>query len=196
MRLLTILVVLGALGAGGGLAAICLGLPDVAATTPHWKLTEWVLSTTMEKAVERRAAGIPVPGDLSEPARVRAGAGEYDEMCAVCHAAPGVEAASLAEGLLPEPPDLADEIEEWAAAELFWITKHGVRMTGMPGFGPTHDDAELWDIVAFLQRLPELSPTEYRSLVEGARGEQEHDHGGDGASGSGRAHEDEHDHAH
>lgn len=181
MKPLVAIVTLGVLAAVGALGSLWLGLPDVAATTPHWKVTEWVLSTAMENAVRRRAARIPVPDDLADPARVRAGAFTYEAMCAACHAAPGRQASVIAEGLLPEPPQLADEAEEWGAAELFWITKHGVRMTGMPAFGPTHTDRELWDVVAFLQRISETSPSEYRSLAEGAeeapgRREQPHSH--------------------
>lgn len=166
MKLLAGLAALAALGAVGALGTIYLGVPDVGATTPHWAITEWVLSTTMENAVRRRAAGIRIPGDLGDPARVRAGASAYDEMCAACHAAPGVDAAALAEGLLPPPPELADDAAHWSAAELFWIVKHGVRMTGMPAFAPTHADREIWDVVAFLRRLPEMSSTEYASLAE------------------------------
>lgn len=174
MKRVVAIVALGALAAAGALGSAWLGLPDVAATTPHWKITEWVLSTTMENAVRRRAGDIPVPDDLADPARIRAGASAYDAMCATCHAAPGREASVLAEGLLPEPPELADEADAWSPAELFWITKHGVRMTGMPAFGPTHADRELWDVVAFLRRISETSPSEYRSLAEGRGGAPEH----------------------
>jgi mono/diheme cytochrome c family protein len=71
----------------------------------------------------------------------------------------------VARGLLPEPPELAVVAEEWSVAELFWITKHGIRMTGMPAFGPTHSDAELWEVVAFLRVLPALTPEAYRALL-------------------------------
>lgn len=179
MRLWITLAALLVLGAAGALAAIQLGLPDVAATTPHWRVTEWILSTTMENSVERRAASVSAPEDLDAPSRIRAGAQAYEEMCALCHAAPGRKAGEIAEGLRPEPPELAEEIHEWGPAELFWITKHGVRMTGMPAFGPTHSDRELWDLVAFLRRLPEISVPEYRALVKGAAGsEPTHEHGG------------------
>jgi hypothetical protein len=30
----------------------------------------------------------------------------------------------------------------------------------------THDDELLWDIVAFLQKLPELAPDQYQALVK------------------------------
>lgn len=173
--LLGLLVVLAA----GGPGAIYLGLFEVAATTPHGSVTDWALSTAMQQGIERRARGVSVPSDLDTPARIRAGASSYDAMCVVCHAGPGVEADAMASGLLPEPPELADEAHDWSAAELFWILEHGIRMTGMAAFGPTHSDEELWDLVAFLRRLPSLSPAEYRSLTgsEGdGGGRHEHSH--------------------
>ena len=188
MKVLIVIATLAALGLAAALGTVLLGLPDVAATTPHWKVTRWVLSTTMENAVERRAAALPAPEDLADPVRVRAGAAAYDDMCSVCHAAPGTDAGPIAEGLLPEPPELAEEAEEWTPAELFWITKHGVRMTGMPAFGPSHEDPDLWDLVAFLRKLPDLSPAEYRALLD----RREAEHGGRRAPQE----SDEHDHAH
>jgi mono/diheme cytochrome c family protein len=171
---------LAASAAAGAIAAVWLGLPDVAATTPHWRITEWILSTTMEHAVERRAAGMAVPGDLAGSPRIRAGARAYDAMCSDCHGAPGAEPGAVAAGLLPAPPKLEDEAPTWSAAELFWITRHGIRMTGMPAFGPTHSDRDLWDVVAFLQLLPGMSEPEYRALLEtsGHRHEEGHGHTG------------------
>lgn len=177
MRIAIVLGALILLAGAGALGAIALGLPDVAATTPHWKITRWVLSTAMENSVHRRAADIAVPGDLDDPARIRVGADRYAEMCVDCHAAPGVEAGEVADGLLPAPPKLAEVAGEWSPAELFWITDHGVRMTGMPAFGPTHSDAKIWDLVAFLRQLPRMSPAEYQALTAGAAGEhREHGH--------------------
>ena len=51
-------------------------------------------------------------------------------------------------------------------AEQFWIVKHGVKMTGMPAWGFTHDDDLLWDVVAFVRKLPELTPEQYQSSCE------------------------------
>lgn len=177
MRVPAAALALALLGSAGALGSIYFGLPDVAATTPHWRITKWALSTTMERAVQRRAAEISVPASLDEPARIRAGASAYDAMCVSCHAAPGVDAGVVAEGLLPTPPELSGEAAEWRANELFWITKHGIRMTGMPAFGPTHTDPEIWDIVAFLKKLPTLSASEYRSWTRGAGDGRHHEHG-------------------
>jgi hypothetical protein len=90
----------------------------------------------------------------------------YDSMCAMCHGAPGLTDSVLHKGLYPQPPELYEEDEEWSASELFWITKNGIKMTGMPAYGPTHSDEEIWAIVAFLLRLPTLSGQDYEMLKE------------------------------
>ena len=41
-------------------------------------------------------------------------------------------------------------------------------MTGMPAWGVTHNDELLWDVVAFLRKLPDLTPDEYQTLVKSA----------------------------
>ena len=46
--------------------------------------------------------------------------------------------------------------------------KHGLKMSGMPAWGVTHDDELLWDVVAFLQELPKLTPDRYETLVKSA----------------------------
>ena len=86
-------------------------------------------------------------------------------MCVTCHGAPGVERGTLGKGINPKPPNLAKEAGEWSDRELFWITKHGIKLAGMPAFGVTHSDEELWAIVAFLRRLETMSAEEYRRLA-------------------------------
>ncbi|MEN8183398.1 MAG: cytochrome c [Myxococcota bacterium] len=188
MRLVTVLILMAVAGAAAGATFLYSGLADVAATSPHWAVTEWILSSTMERAVERHAEKVQVPGFLDDRARVRGGAAAYQDMCAVCHGAPGVEPEVIAAGLNPRPPDLSERAEEWSAAELFWITKHGIRMTGMPAFGPTHSDEELWEVVALVGRLPRLSRGEYRGLVAShAARESGHSHAAEHASGHSHA---------
>ena len=56
--------------------------------------------------------------------------------------------------------------------------KNGIRMTGMPAWGPTHTDAQIWELVAFMKRLPELSPDAYRNLIVNAQDDGHgHEHG-------------------
>lgn len=160
----------------GGLAFVYSGAFDVAATTPHWAVTRWALSTVMLRSVRSHARGIETPPGFDEVERARAGARDYAAMCAECHGAPGREPGEVGRGLEPRPPRLEREVAGWSAAEVFWVTRNGVRMTGMPAFGPTHSDEELWAVTAFVKRLPELSPAEYLALAPEAR-EHEHHHG-------------------
>ncbi|HEX7183538.1 MAG TPA: cytochrome c [Thermoanaerobaculia bacterium] len=147
------------------LAFIYSGVYDVAASSPDTGLIGWALETTQERSVHRRAEEVQAP-DLSDPEMVRLGLIHYHEMCVTCHGAPGMPASEIGQGLNPFPPELASESEEEEAGELFWVVKNGIKMTGMPAFGVTHADEEIWAIVAFLQRMPKMSPEEYQAMVQ------------------------------
>ncbi|MBD3298454.1 MAG: hypothetical protein GF341_07365 [candidate division Zixibacteria bacterium] len=90
-----------------------------------------------------------------------AGAAPFDAMSVDCHTAPGVGRAEFAQGLYPLPPKLFGIDTVWAPNELFWIVTHGITMTGMPAFGPTHNDKAIWSIVAFTSYVDELSYYDY-----------------------------------
>lgn len=143
------------------------GLVNVAASNPENALVEWVLSTTMKRSVSARARNLDAPG-LADEHQIREGLSQYAGMCVDCHGAPGVKQSGFTRGLNPPPPILSEEVHEWDAAELFWITKHGVKMTGMPAFGQAHTDEEIWAMVAFLQQMPTMSPEEYASELQEA----------------------------
>jgi mono/diheme cytochrome c family protein len=149
-----------------GLVIIYTGAVNVAATARHAPLTGWVLDTTLRKSVKRLAADVDSPASFDQAA-IAAGAGEFKSMCERCHGGPGVKPAEWAEGLTPEPPDLSKAAREWELREVFWIVKHGVKMTAMPSFGETHDDETVWNIAAFVERLPKMTPAEYAAYEEG-----------------------------
>lgn len=182
ITIVAVLVVLAALL----LIVVYTGAYDVAADSPHARLTRWALSTTMDNSVARRASGIAAP-DLSDPARLREGAAHYKENCEVCHSGPGVEESEIHKGLSPRAPELVRSADDWSAPELFWIAKHGVKMSGMPAFGRTHSDEELWDTVAFVQALPKMSPARYAELT--ANAEEHHHHEVEEHEGEGEEHE-------
>ena len=160
----TVLITLAVIAAAA-LAFMYSGIYNVAATAPHTGLTRWALHTIMERSVAARADRVPDP-PATDSVMLAEGFEHYHAMCVACHGAPGVERGELGRGMTPEPPDLAEEAEELGTKELFWITRNGIKVAGMPAFGPTHDDEQIWGIVAFLERLPEMSPADYRSWVD------------------------------
>lgn len=140
------------------------GAYDVAATTPHFKFTHRVLRTVKEHSVKRQARNVEVP-ELDDPQKVHAGLKSFQEMCVVCHGAPGEPATQLSKGLYPKAPDLAQAAKAWTPAEQFVIIRSGLKMTGMPAWGRTHSDEDIWAIVAFLKMFPSMPQTEYRDAV-------------------------------
>jgi mono/diheme cytochrome c family protein len=178
MRMIIAIIIVVVLAVAGVAGIAYSGLPDVSASGSESAGLRWFLQTTREHAVERRAADLVVP-QLDGEEQLAAGARDFDEMCAGCHGAPGREPFLGAKYMNPEPPDLAETAGESTPAEIFWVIKHGIRMTGMPAWGPTHSDAELWGLARFVKRLPGLSTDEFRSLLAKAGDEgHAHTHGG------------------
>jgi len=167
-----IAVLVGLLVLGTG--AIAFGFFNVAADAPDSRLTRFVVGLIRERAIDARADDIRVPA-LDKAKMISEGAGHYDEMCIGCHLAPGMKENEMRPGLNPKPPVLA-AIPAEEPAEQFWVVKHGIKMTAMPAWGLTHSDEEIWNIVAFLQKLPKLSPQQYRALVGQAGSFHDHDH--------------------
>ncbi len=153
-----------------GSAFIYSGIYYVGADQPHWSTTAWLLYQARDRSIRAHASGIAVPAGLDDPARIAAGVTHYAEHCAVCHGAPGVERG---EGLYPKPPDLAVTSKGYTDAELFWIVKHGIEMTGMPSWGG-HSDDELWATVGFIRKLPGMTPEDYAKLFEASRARSGH----------------------
>lgn len=123
----------------------------------------WWLDTGSTRSVKHHASGIKAP-PLDDPAMVQEGFKHYDEMCVQCHGAPGKAGDEIAKGLWPKAPDLSKTVPEWTPAQLFWITKNGIKFTAMPGWGATHSDEKLWAMVAFMEKLPKLSPSDYQEM--------------------------------
>jgi mono/diheme cytochrome c family protein len=148
----------------GGLLFIWSGVYPMGADTPHNALTYWLLETLRERSIERSIVGIQVPDDLNAAKRLLSGAADYNDMCAGCHLEPGKNESDFTQGLYPTPPNLtlADSVS--APQRQFWIIKHGIKASGMPAWGPGHDDERIWNMVAFLQRLPSLNATQYQIL--------------------------------
>ncbi len=167
MKIISMLVIAVSIALIVVVGFVYSGLYDVSATSPHSGLANWVMSTTMHASVDRRAKDIDVP-NLDDSALQLAGINDFDAMCAACQGAPGQDPEPMGQGLNPPAPDLTESAAHSTAAELFWVTKHGIKMTGMPAWGASHDDEAIWPVVAFLTVLPQLSVDTYQSMLASA----------------------------
>jgi mono/diheme cytochrome c family protein len=168
--LLIVAATLAALLAAGVLLAATViygGLYNVAATEQHFQTMFTALETTMRHSVRLRARHVEQP-PLSDEAMILRGAACFRDKCVQCHGAPGVAPDDIGKSLQPLPGPLVQAPRQWRPRELYWITRHGVRMSGMPAWQHRLSDAELWSVVAFMQRLPNLDPAQYAIFLRQA----------------------------
>jgi mono/diheme cytochrome c family protein len=168
-------VILGALllaAAAGGAAFVLSGVYDVSATEQHTQPVYWLLNETMRRSVKRRSADIAVP-PLDDPAILARGVEIYREHCVQCHGAPGVAPEPFALGMTPLPANLALTAREWKdPADLYWTVKYGIKMSGMPAWSFRLSEDDLWAVVAFVNRLPAIGPSDYRLLAASSPAKQ------------------------
>jgi len=119
-------------------------VPANADAEPGW-LEIWAADTSLEATLDREAPKGANPVALTD-----------DNLVA------GVEqgsasASPVAKGLYPQPPQLAtDGVEDDPEGFSFWRIKHGIRWTGMPSWGNTLTDEQIWTIALFLKHMNKL----------------------------------------
>jgi mono/diheme cytochrome c family protein len=174
MKLLAGLVLAFVLIGAGAFIVFGTGRYNVAASVPP-DIVDRVAPAAKVRSIRRHAAPLPAPLP-QDPASLARGLSHYRENCLPCHGAPGVPPAEFHEGMNPEPPHIdSPQVQGYSDGELFWVTKHGIRMTGMPGFGVNHKDDELRDITAFVRHAPRISAEEKQALQAGATEEHHHE---------------------
>jgi mono/diheme cytochrome c family protein len=142
------------------------GFYSVAANEPDPRVVSWSLEKLRSASIAR-SAHFAAPANLDDAEMVQAGARAYSQRgCSCCHGAPGVKSPDFYKGMNPEPPDLKD-VTSSDPAELFWVIKNGVKMTGMPSFSAIGmQDNEIWSVVAFIRKLP-VSDADFKTWTAG-----------------------------
>ncbi|RYY95243.1 MAG: c-type cytochrome [Comamonadaceae bacterium] len=171
-KLRTILLTTSILGAGAAVGAgvvIWGGLYNVASTEQHLQWTFSVLELAMRQSVRMRSRDIETP-PLDDDDLVVRGAACFRDKCVQCHGAPGVAQGDIGKSMQPLPGPLVDARHRWRPRELYWVTRHGIKMSGMPAWEYRLSEQDLWSLVAFMNRLPELTPQRYAEMTSPAPG--------------------------
>jgi mono/diheme cytochrome c family protein len=164
MRILTVIGLLAILVGIGAAVFFFGGIYSVAGTAEDPAVVTWALTRVRTASIDRHAHDQP-PASINAPASLQAGAKAFaTHGCTSCHGGPGVSWAKFSEGLHPDPPDLKEVVDHRTPAQLFWVIRNGINMTGMPSFALAGvKDDEIWSIVAFLKKLPGISEAEYKT---------------------------------
>src|SRR5579862_5568731 len=144
------------------------GIYNIGADDHHTKIVLAIIEQLRERSIAVRARAIDAP-NLEDPTRIGAGAERYAALCVGCHLAPGITSSAIRAGLYPHPPNLAQE-DIRDAQRAFWTVKHGIKMSAMPAWGKALDDAQIWDLVAFLRQMPAMTAETYQQLSKSHSG--------------------------
>lgn len=142
-----------------------LGGLNLAAYWADPKPVYWALHTTFKNSVWWRATE-DVPQDLDDPGRIALGAQHYANACAKCHGGPGLGQNPQALAMRPRPQHLPAVVDQFSDGELHYTLNAGVRMSAMPAWPTIGREDEIWNVVAFLRQLPEMSAEDYVALLE------------------------------
>jgi mono/diheme cytochrome c family protein len=166
MKLLTIIAAtLGSAAFGSIICAVLFvesGLYNIGADDHHTKFVFGIILQLRNRSIELRSRDIQVH-EITDQRRLASGAQRYSELCSGCHLAPGSPKSDMRIGMYPHPPTLAQE-EAQEPKRAFWIIKHGIKMSAMPSWAKVLDDNAIWEIVAFVRRMPDMSPEAYQEL--------------------------------
>ena len=168
-RLIVKTVVLTLLGAGTiaaiiGLIVFRAGLYNIAANEQHYPLIYTVFEEGLQYSIQNHAEDIQVPA-LGAPAQLLRGAAVYRANCVQCHGAPGIAPLSQGMSMQPMPGPLVDADVNWETRELYWITRNGIKMSGMPAWEYHLSDSDIWAVVAFVAAMPGMTPADYRRMT-------------------------------
>ena len=152
------------LGSLGAALFVESGFYNIGADDHHTKAALALITQLRDRSTEARLGDIK-PQLAATPAMIKTGAEQYAALCVGCHLAPGPFKSDLRTGLYPHPPNLAQE-DMQESRRAFWVIKHGIKMSAMPAWGKTLEDAEIWDVVAFVRKMPNMTPQDYEQLSQ------------------------------
>lgn len=144
----------------GAYALVRSGLIPANADANPGRLETWMAHTSLDATLQRDAPKGQNPVSLTEQDLLD-GVHLFARYCAVCHgSAKGAASPSpIAKGLYQKPPQLAtDGVEDDPEGVSFWKIKHGIRLTGMPSFGNSLSDRQIWTLALFLKHMDTLPP--------------------------------------
>jgi len=159
------LLAAGVTAGAAGLALLYGGWYNIGATAQHFPFVYSVLEEGMKQSVRNHAREIKAPR-LGGAQQLRLGARVYRDKCLQCHGGPGVAQSTIGMSMQPIPGPLVDATQRWDPNELYWVTRHGIKMSGMPAWEYHLSEDELWAVVAFVTVLPSMDTQAFKAATQ------------------------------
>lgn len=159
--------ILTVIGLTGASLFVHYGAYNVSALAQHTAPVYRLLQFAMVRSAKVRSGDIIVP-DLHEIDWKNEGLKLYERHCLQCHGAPGIPPEKFSLGMMPGPTAVAAIARERAPDHIYWVVEQGIKMSGMPAWEYRLSNRQIWQIVALVKQIPEMSVDEYFVLREQA----------------------------
>ena len=111
----------------------------------------------LDAAIDRRATDDKNPLQPTDE-NLMAGMNIYQQNCSGCHGDIQHPHQAFGASFYPRAPQFLEDAADMPENQNFYIIKHGIRLSGMPAWGPALDDQKIWRLTAFLSHMDKLPP--------------------------------------
>ncbi|MDA8130117.1 MAG: c-type cytochrome [Elusimicrobia bacterium] len=162
---LIVIAVIAAAAALGGIAVLKGGYMEFGADRAPSALETNLAMAALDASLDRHSEGLKNPLQADEKT-LKAGAEVYLNHCAGCHGLPYNPNSEFGRSFNPPVPQFFTEAPDMSDAQNFYVTLHGIRWTGMPAWGKTLSETEIWQVVTFLANTGKLPPAAAKVLAK------------------------------
>jgi mono/diheme cytochrome c family protein len=140
------------------------GNAPVATASAPMPLERFFSRTALHATINREAP--KTHSTKASEGELVAGVDVYRDNCEVCHGALGKPATNIAKGMFPRPPQLFHHmVTDDPVGVTYWKVKHGIRLTGMPGFVGLLTDEQIWNVSLMLANADKLPASVTQTLT-------------------------------
>jgi thiosulfate dehydrogenase len=142
----------------GAIIALCVahfGLVNMRADTAIPSYERKLAGGAMDAYVERHAPKQQSPVPVNNQNLIE-GVQLYKQHCAVCHGGPADPISQIGTAFYPHVPQFLKRAPDMPDYQNFYITKYGIRWTGMPGWEKVMSDEQIWKIMGFLSKMDKI----------------------------------------
>jgi mono/diheme cytochrome c family protein len=142
------------------LALFCyvrFGFVDPRADIDPGSMEMRIAMPALDASVDRRAPDTKNPVQPTEE-NLQSGMKIYQSTCSGCHGDISHPHAAFGDSFYPRAPQFVEDAPDMTDSQNFYIIKHGVRLSGMPAWGKTLEDTEIWNVTTFLSNMNKLPP--------------------------------------
>jgi mono/diheme cytochrome c family protein len=147
----------------GAFAYLRLGFAEVRADIPPSNWERALMFSAAHASVRRRAPEVANPVPPTDENLI-AGGKIYRSECGGCHGMPGKQEFDGA--LYPPIPQLPIRGTTYTESQIFFVAKHGVRLSGMFANGQWDTDQKLWTVAAYIYPIKSLPPHVQQELAK------------------------------